>query len=200
MDRRIEGLLLLGAVLVPIVYFGAQLVLAPLFPGYNPVRDVASLLGSDRAVHAAWFNGAAIASGMCAFAGAIGVFRALAGAAPAWLRYVLLAALLLLGCGNVWAGVFTLPDPRHGANPFTPAYLAMPALLCLAAWTAPALRGLRPYLTLNLLGFVAMVPVMAGLTGIDPVAYAGLLQRLVALAMIAPVGVVGWHLLRRMPS
>lgn len=193
MDRK----LLLGAVLVPIVYFGIQLVTAPFFPGYSLVRDAASLLGSDRAEHAVWFNLGAAASGICAIAGGFGIFRALRPGGPTWLRFLIPFALLLLGCGNIWAGTFTIPDPRHAANPFAPAYFAMPLLLCLAGWVARDLRGQRIYLSLNLLLFVALVPVMAGFTAIDRGAYGGLLQRILAFAVMMPIGVLGWHLLRK---
>lgn len=190
-------LLLLGAVGLPVIYYGVQLAAAPFFPGYSFVRDVASLLGSEGSPSAPLFNAGAIASGISAMVGAAGIFLALRGGAAMWLRILVTLAVLLMGIGNVWAGVYALPDPRHGANPFMAAFLGMPIILCLAAWLAPALRGLRLYLTVNLLLLAVLAPVMAGGTGIDRAAYGGLLQRLIALVVIVPLGVVGWYLLRR---
>ncbi|MFY0533754.1 hypothetical protein [Nannocystis pusilla] len=48
--------MLLGAVLLPILYFAVQLALAPTFPNYDFMTDAASLLGSDQSPHAAVFN------------------------------------------------------------------------------------------------------------------------------------------------
>lgn len=192
----LDRLLLISAILVPVLYFGIQLLLAPLTPGYDLRTQATSLLGADGAPYSAWFNGATILSGVAAIVGGLGIVCALGRESSIWVRALLALALIGLGFGNIWAGTFALPDPRHAANPFAPAFFALPLLLCGAGWIAPRLRGLRLYLGLNLVLFAAMVPVMVGVTMIDRAAYGGLLQRILALAIMLPIGIIGWHLLR----
>ena len=183
--------------LVPVIYYGIQPLLAPFYPGYDFRTDVVSLLGSDRSPVAIWFNLAVILSGLFAIVGTVGLWRALAGQPPKWLRLLLVLALAGVGLGNIWAGIFALPDPRHGANPFAPAFFVVPALLCLASWLAPPLRGLRWYMTANLALFGLFAIVMAGLTGLDRGANAGWLQRVGAFTIMGAIGIIGLHLFRR---
>jgi glucans biosynthesis protein C len=190
-------LLLFGAVLVPLLYFGIQLALAPFHPGYDFRTDVASLLGARGAPGATFFNLAAALSGVAAIAGALGLWRSLAAAAPLWVRLLLALAIVGLGFGNIWAGVYPLPDPRHSANPFAPAFFVMPLLLCVSCWFAPGLRDLRAPLSLNFLAFCAYGVVMAGLTSVDLGANIGWLQRFGALTIMGAIGFVGYYRLRR---
>jgi hypothetical protein len=60
MARTTDSKLLIGLMLLPIFYFGMQLLLAPYFPGYSLLRDATSILGSDRSPVAHWFNVLAI--------------------------------------------------------------------------------------------------------------------------------------------
>ena len=180
--------LLWAAALVPLLYFGSQAVLIPLTPGYDPVRDIVSLLGAAGAPHAQAFNLAMLASGLGAIAGAVGLIRSSAG------PIAVLAALALggTGLGDMWAAAHPLPDPRHAANPFLPALVALPVALALFAWREEPLRRVRPWLALNLLLFVGLWWVR----GLAPPAMAGLMQRLHAATLYAPPAVVALALLR----
>jgi hypothetical membrane protein len=193
---RLPRVLLWGAILLPVLYFGVQLVLAPLFPGYSLLRDATSVLGSDRSPVAAWFNGVAILSGLCGLAGTAGLSLSLRRD-PAWLRWPVVAAVLMIALGCFWAGIFPLPHPLHPKNPSMIGVLALPPLLALGAWRAPSLRPMRFYLLLNLAAFLAMVPLMAGAIPLDRAALGGLLQRLLTLTVFPPIGVLGWNFLRR---
>jgi hypothetical membrane protein len=196
LTTRSPRLLLWGAILLPVLYFGVQAALAPLFPGYSLLRDATSVLGSDRSPVAAWFNGVAILSGLCGLAGTAGLGASL-NQDPAWLRWPIVAAVLVIALGCFWAGIFPLPHPLHPKNPSMIGVLALPPLLALGGWRAPSLRPLRPYLLLNLAGFLIMIPLMAGIVPLDRAALGGLLQRLLTLTVFPPIGVLGWSLLRR---
>ena len=57
-------------------------------------------------------------------------------------------------------------------------------------------RG-RAYFLANLALLAAMVPVMMRLTGIDTVAFRGLVQRVFTLAIMPPIGVASYLLAQR---
>ena len=188
--------LLIGAMLLPVLYFGVQLALAPTFPGYSFLTDAASLLGSDRSPYAVVFNTVALLSGVCGVVGAVGLFGALRQArCPILLAVLIFLAVLLVAAGCIWAGVYPLPDPRHGANPTAPGLMAVPVFV--AAFLVPALKGLRIYLVINLVVMIALVLVMSGALPVDRVAYGGLVQRLIALAAFGPIGIAAATLWRK---
>jgi glucans biosynthesis protein C len=188
--------LLWGAVLLPIIYYGIQPTLAPFHPGYDFTTDVVSLLGASGAPVAALFNTGVILSGLAALAGAAGFWRAMRDTFLG-LRLLLALTILGIGVGNIWAGLFPLPDARHGANPLLPAFLVTPFLLCLGGWFSPELKPLRLFLSLNLILFAVFALTTAGLIGLDRTAYAGWLQRFGAFTIMGAIGISGWFLLRR---
>lgn len=195
-----RSIFLFGAMLLPVLYFGVQLVLAPTFPHYRFMADAASLLGSDRAPYAVVFNTVAMLSGLCGIAGAWGLFRALrADGCPTLLNALIVLAILLAALGCCWAGIFPLPDPRHRANPSTPALIALPLLFAIVAFQVPGLRAWRGYFIANLLLMTAMVLVMSGVIPMDRAHNGGLLQRLIALAAFGPIGIAGAVFYRRRP-
>lgn len=184
--------LLLGAVVLPILYFGVQVALAPTFPNYNFMTDAASLLGSDRSPTALIFNAVAILCGACGLAGAAGLWLVLkAERCPLLLNALIALAVLLAAVGCVWAGVFPLPDPRHGANPSAPGLIALPVLFAIAAFVVRRLRAWRIYFVANLLLLATMVLLASGVIPVDRAQYGGLMQRFVALAGFGPIGVAG---------
>ena len=72
----------------------------------------------------------------------------------------------------------------------------LPLMLPLATWKLPESRRLNAYLVGNLVYLAALAPVMGGVGGLDTHAYQGLLQRLFALTLFMPIGLVSWFLLR----
>lgn len=189
--------LLLGAMLLPVLYFGVQVALAPTFPGYSFLIHPASLLGSDQSPNAAVFNAVAMLCGVSGIAGAIGLFIALrAERCPLALNVLIVVAVLLAAAGCIWAGVFPMPDPRHGANPSAPALIGLPALLAVASFVVPALKAWRICFVVNLVLLALVILVMAGVIPVDRAAYGGLLQRFIAFAGFVPIGVAGVALWR----
>ena len=72
----------------------------------------------------------------------------------------------------------------------------LPLLLPLATWKVPHARRLNVYLLGNIVYIAALAPFMGGVGGLDTHAYQGLLQRLFALTLFVPIGVVSWFLFR----
>lgn len=199
---------------VPILYFGIQLLAAPFFPGYSFLRCDASTLGSDGSSFPLIFNvGAIIQGGVTLIAawGFVHAFRLLGvNAILTWLTSL---AVIVCGLASMNAGVFPLPDPRHTEGPLAIVGIGMlllPVLLPAALWKLPDSRRLKVYFIVNLIAFVALIPIMSGLIqrmnimmGVDIPGYQsflnncqGLLQRIVALIVIGPIGVASWALAR----
>ena len=193
-DRLMRAALGAG-VLVPVIYFGIQLVAAPFYPGYSFVRDATSLLGSDRSTFPLLLNAGAMLTGCASLIGALGFLRGLRGlrVAPAlvWLTTLAVASV---GAAAIWAGLFPLPDPRHNPGLLNAGMFVMPALLLAALWR-PAPPLLRIYLATNLVLFLALVPVVSGAAGVDTQGIGGLLQRLVTLVVFVPIGITAAFLL-----
>lgn len=186
---------LIGLVLLPIFYFGMQLLLAPAYPGYSLFRDPASELGSDRSPVALWFNLLAVTGGLLGIAGAWGAWRTLRTSGGGMIQALLLPLIMgIVAAGSIWAGIFPMPNPLHPWNPSTPAMLIMPVAALAYAWWAAAFRPLRTFLLINLAVFIIVLPFMMGLVPVDRGAFGGLLQRLLALPIFASIGLIGWEL------
>ena len=188
---------MLGAgVMVPVLYFGIQLLSAPFFPGYDFVRQAASDLGSGGSSLPVVFNFGAIMSGVAALVAAVG-FRVVLLRLWVHLVVVLLVTLILLSVAlcNVWAGVFPLPDPRHAANPFSVGLFLTPIVLTVLAWNLRDASTLRTYLAVNLLVLVGLVAMRA--FNLDVRSVEGLFQRALAFVVFVPIGVVAWFLMAK---
>jgi hypothetical membrane protein len=194
------GLLGFG-VAVPLLYYGVQVVAAPFFSGFSFLSTTASELGSDSSTRPWIFNAGAILVGISALVAAAGFARAFLdlGAHPflAWLTSIDVAAT---GLSSLWAGIFPLPDPRHGGHPaMLFAMLLLPFIMATTLWTLGASRLLIGYFVATIGLLLVMLPVMMGTTGLDTHNYQGLLQRIFALTVFPPVGVgayaLGWRIL-----
>jgi hypothetical membrane protein len=183
---------------VPFLYFGTQIVAALFYPNYSFLSQSASELGSDRAVYPSILNVGAFITGIVTLIAAVGFWRALQqiGTHPilVWLTSI---AVALNGFGSIWAAVFPLPDPRHGANPSTIGMLLMPVLLAIALWKQPDARAIKIYLVITNLAFLAFIPIMSGMAGINIQGYQGLLQRLLAMVFFPPIAVGAYFLAQR---
>src|SRR5215212_5848091 len=189
MKEKVLVFALRSGIMVPILYFGTQLLAAPFFPGYSFVSMVASLLGSDLAPYPLIFNIGAMITGIATILASIGFFLALRQIGThRFLTWLTSLALLLNGIGSLWAGYFPLPDPRHGTNPFTVGIFLFPILLLFALWRHPQAGPMKTYLILTNLLFIAFIPIMSGISGLNTQGYQGLLQRLVALLFFVPIG------------
>jgi hypothetical membrane protein len=182
---------------VPFLYFGIQLIAAPFFAGYDFLGMAASLLGSERSSLPVLFNVGAMITGVAALIAAFGFLSAFAvlkvQPVLAWLTAI---AVFLCGLSSLWAGIFPMPDPRHGENPFAIGLFVMPFVTLATFWNQ---SQIRKYFLVCVLLFLALIPFMSGLIAIDRSALEGLLQRLLALAAFAPIGLTAYQLLKRLP-
>lgn len=197
LDRLTHRTLQAGTA-IPLLYFGLQVVVAPFYPGYRFITDVASLLGSDRSPGAPFFNGGIDALGILTLAAGFAVWRALLRSGTrAWLAWPLPLAFLVSGVQSLWAATFPLPDPRHGGHPlFVVAMIAMPFLVAATLWRSVG-GLLRGFFALCMLIIVGMTPIMSGKTSIDPHAVGGLAQRALAFPVFVPMGVACYVLAKR---
>ena len=198
MKERVLKFALANGIVVPVLYFGTQLLAAPFFPGYSFLSMVASLLGSDLAIYPAIFNIGAMITGIATIIASVGFFLALQrlGINP-FLTWLTGLAVFLNGLGSLWAGFFPIPDPRHSSNPFTVGIFLFPILLTFAVWKLNNAGHIKAYLIITNLLFIALIPIMSGASGINIQGYQGLLQRIVALVFFLPISVGSYFLINR---
>lgn len=214
-NEKITRFALRIGMLIPFLYFGFQVLAAPFYAGYSFMSQDASTLGSDGSSLPLIFNGGAILTGLLTLIAAWGFLRAFqqldTPVIPTWL---VVLALVMNGLGSLWAGFIPLPNPRHGANPFAVGVFLFPVLLLAVLWKRNDARAVKVYLWIDILLFLAMIPVMSGLLqragmtmGMDMQGYQdflnhshGLLQRIAALIFFPPIAVGAVFLSRRIKN
>lgn len=183
---------------VPICYFGIQLIAAPFFPDYSFVNHAASLLGSDLSTFPLIFNVGAVLTGVIAIIASFGFLGALLQLKAHWiLTWLTFFILLSAALGHLWAGIFPMPDPRHGANPFGSAFFLLPFLLPVVLWKFGS-RAIRIYFLLNILFFGLLALSKSRFITIDLFTHEGIFQRTLAFIAFVPITVSAYALLQRL--
>jgi hypothetical protein len=200
-DGIARGALRAG-VAMPLIYFGTQLIGALFYPGYSFLTMDASTLGSDRSTMPWLFNAGVILTGLATAIAGFGFLLALkrlrANSVIAWL---VCFALVQNGLATIWAGYFSLPDPRHNTGIYGAiGLLALPPLLLCAVWKQPSSAALKSYLFVTCLLALAFMSIMSGLIHLDTRSYAGLMQRAIALTLFSPVAIGAYSLLKRLAA
>lgn len=208
---RSHRLLALGAVVGPVLFTLAWLVLGILSPGYtlfghrftdySPVSQPISGLGMGST--APYMNTAFVVTGLILFAGVIGVFRVLPADRPVLRRWSL-ALLACTGIGQVLCGIFNL-EAMMLHNLGVGLGIGTPVVAFLVA--GAYLRGLpdwRRFGTRLLLGSpLTLALLVAFFATFQPTAdgaehgIAGLVQRLLVLQVHAWFVAMGWLAYRR---
>lgn len=184
---RIHRLGLWCGVLVPLLYFGTQLLASRFYPGYSFVTQSASELGSDRSNRPVVLNSGAIFTGSATVVAAFAFLPTLRRLGTGRVMAILTTiAMVSMGAGAIWAGSFPLPDPRHN-----------PKLIGAGAFLLPLFFALCAFKWRDAPAFRRYIPVMSGATPIDVVRYRGVMQRIAAGVLYIPVGVVAASILRR---
>jgi hypothetical membrane protein len=201
-SSRSDGITLatLGCgIAVPLLYYGVQLVAAPFFPDFSVLSTTASELGSDRSARPWILNAGALLTGIAALVGSIGVLRALRRLGAHWIvAWLTLLVVAGTGLSSLWAGIFPMPDPRHGGHPsLLIAMLAVPFVLSFALWPLGVSRAIKAYLVATIILLLVMLPIMMRMIDIDMHSFGGLLQRVFALTVFVPIGVGAYELARR---
>ena len=198
-------LALKAGVSVPVIYYGGQLVAAPVYAGYSFLAQVASELGSDSSSLPAVFNTSAFLTAAAMALAAWGYIEGLRRIGVGKVLAYLVSITLFSGAvGSLNVGLYPLPDPRHtsGALALVSAgFFFLPILLLIAFWRVPDGRGVRRYLAANLVAHVLFFVVMMTSTGVDVVheflvGNRGLMQRLSATTLFVPIGVCANVLLK----
>jgi hypothetical membrane protein len=181
---RLMVVLLGLGVVSPILYFGAQLLCGLMTNGYSFSREAASDLGtSDRPYHRV-FNGAAFATGFSLVCGGIGLLLVSMRPIPRRVANIIVTVCCLsAGAAAVTAGLYPLPDIRHGGGPIGAGMFIAPFAVAFAL--SDRVR-LRPYLGLNIALFVAGGAILSS----GSPAIAGLGQRLLAGAVFPALALV----------
>ena len=189
---------LLAGVAVPLLYFGAQAMAAPYFPGFSVWVHSASVLGSDLSTRPAILNGGAALTGAAALLASYGLFRALR-IQGVWMAVALLVAAcsVSMGLASLWAASHPMPDPRHNPGALGAGMFAAPFVVLLASFALPRSAGLKAYLVANVLLFFLVASFYSGIFPIDFRSYGGAVQRLGAAVMLIPVSVLCFWLLKR---
>lgn len=190
---RVERIALWFGVAVPFLYYGTQFIAMAFYPGYRFLAQVASELGSPGSTSPMVFNAGAVLTGIAALIASYGFLRALGTRrVVSWLVFL---AMVSNGAAGIWAGLYPLPDSRHNPGAIGVGMFFLPLLFIFATWRYRS-RGLRTYLIANCRLYLILAPVMSGSTGISLDDYRGILQRVAALVMYVPIGVVAAFLLR----
>lgn len=188
--------LLRAGVAVPVLYFGTQLIVGAVTPGYSFRRQPASDLGAGGSIAATLFNGGAIITGLAAMAAAYGIVLAAPRTRLAnVLSWIMAVAVVSTGAAAVAAGVFPLPDSRHGGGAIGAGMFLIPFIAALTLWSTGS-RRLRGYALANIALFIGCGLVLSGGTPVDQLANEGAVQRLLALTVYGAIGVVAAVALR----
>jgi len=179
------------------MYFGIQLLAVPFYPGFNILVNSASDLGTAHSLKPWIFNLGAIATGLTTFASVYGFYQSLRSSATNFLLAALVClSLMCYGTSSLAAGVFPMPHPYHGASPVQFGIILGPVLFVAAFWKRRRGSGwvfwcLAACLALFVVVLVLMRP---GVTGINTDPIMGLLQRILAVAGFAPLGLGAYDL------
>lgn len=187
--------------LIPVSYYGTQLVAMPFAPDYSFVRQVASELGmAGVSTRPAVFNVGKIVGSVPILVAAFGFLRGLtrmkANGIALWLTFLGMIAIAL---SEIQAGLFPLPDPRHEGF-FIIGYPLWSLSFLAAATRIPECRALKGYLIASIALTVLMLTarIALGEPTLSPIA--GLFQRIFALVTVVPIGVAAWFLAARWRS
>ncbi len=196
---RLERILLLAGVAVPILYFG-NLLISPLFyPGYSHVTQYASELGGPDAPRPSIFNTGVVLTGLATLAAGAGFFLALRRLTGKILLPALAGlAIALAGIAFVMGGLFPMPDPRHGGYGLGLAFQVAPVLLALALWKRKNLRALKIFLIATAVVMTAFFAIMMGVGSLVTRANVGIFQRVNALCTFPWIGIAAYALHREL--
>ncbi|MDZ4692079.1 DUF998 domain-containing protein [Terricaulis sp.] len=189
---------LIAGIAVPIVYFASQVAAMALNPGFDIATQQPSELGCCGAQLPLIANAGFLLTGVFAIAGGVGLslgLRKLGGNA-------ILAALaglgmILFGIAMTMSGLFPLPDPLHYGFGLFPAGLLAPLFGALALKDG---GGVRWIVLAAFAASAVLVALMFGVGGVVTESNLGYFSRAVALVAFPAMGLLCWHVRRRLAA
>ena len=195
MDR---SKLLWGLILAPVFYYVGLIGGSLLWPGYSHVTQYASELGSSASPNPMFFNGNVILCGLSALIGGVGLTHALSQL-PGGSRNWAIAAgvsISLWGLAIIIAGLYPMPDDRHGAYGLALVGQFTPLFAWLALRKVDGLAGLKTFLLVIFIASFALFAIMMGVGGLVTRANVGIWQRVNSGLGIPYLAILGWVLLQ----
>jgi glucan biosynthesis protein C len=194
MDRTT---LLWGLILAPLFYYVALIGGSLLWPGYSHVTQYASELGSSAAPNPMFFNGNVILCGLSALIGGFGLTHVLTQLSGS--RGWAVAAGVSIspwGLAIVVAGLYPMPDERHGAFGLAIAGQFTPLFAWIALRKVGGLGGLKAFLAVIFVASFVLFAIMMGVGGLVTRANVGIWQRINSGLGIPYLAILGWVLLQ----
>ena len=140
------------------------------------------------------FNLGAILTGVAGLLGALGLFHAFRSETSVLIAGLIGISVFVTGVMSVKAGLFPMPDPRHGSWAFLSFLtIAGPLLFLFGLWKRQGSAAVRIYLAASVLLILFLLPLLMGRFASE-ILLPGMPQRLLAFASFAPIGVVAYHL------
>ena len=194
MDR---STLLWGLILAPVFYYVALIGGSLLWPGYSHVTQYASELGSSASPNPMFFNGNIILCGLAALTGGFGLTHVLTqlSGSRGW-AIAAGVSISLWGVAIIVAGLYPMPDDRHGAYGLAIIGQFTPLFAWLALRKAEVLNGLKTFLLIIFVASFALFAIMMGVGGLVTRANVGIWQRVNTAIGIPYLAVLGWILLQ----
>ena len=199
-NRSLTSLCLLASAAMPIIYFGTQIVAAPFFPGYSFSLHSVSMLGTRFSRHPGIFNTGEMLTGFAALGAALGLYRSFRRKTHILLSWLIGFSVACTGVMCLKAGMFPMPDPRHNSwgvlQNFT---IIIPHLMLIGLWKQSHRLSLRIYLIFSVTFLFLLTQLMSHKSSISWLEN-GTIQRLINVATLVPVGVVGFFFWRELRS
>ncbi|MCL6699339.1 DUF998 domain-containing protein [Sphingomonas sp. NSE70-1] len=195
MDR---STLLWGLILAPLFYYVALIGGSLLWPGYSHVTQYASELGSSASPNPMFFNGNVILCGLSALIGGFGLTHVLTRLTSnrAW-SVAAGVSISLWGLAIVVAGLYPMPDDRHGAYGLAIAGQFTSLFAWIALRRVEGLSGLKMFLIAIFVASFALFAIMMGVGGLVTRANVGIWQRINTAIGIPYLAILGWVLLQQ---
>lgn len=194
MDR---STLLWGLILAPLFYYVALIGGSLLWPGYSHITQYASELGSSASPNPMFFNGNVILCGLSAVIGGFGLTHVLTqlSGSKGW-PIAAGISISLWGLAIVIAGLYPMPDDRHGAYGLAIVGQFTPLFAWLALRKVEGFGGLKTFLVIIFVASSALFAIMMGVGGLVTRANVGIWQRINTAIGIPYLAVLGWVLLQ----
>jgi hypothetical membrane protein len=186
-----------AALFPPILYYLTVFGLGPFYgEEYSQVRNTASELGVHGHPSAPFFNASTIVNGILMSIGAIAIGgHSWRVSRERWIGLMLAYASFSTGAASIWAGMFPLPDPRHGMPPAVVGLgmFAIPMLFLIWSFITPASKLKRAWACIAFVLFCYLVAIKSGNLHAGPLRHEGLFQKAFFLTVFPSMALAALH-------